>query len=195
VYANLDVKEPPEVSWEDQYGRMDQQDVLVESGVDWSKVEYDFTWAKEGHFNWKLMQDNYNEVILSLLVHTHQFLTYLLVLPLLPNPPRRRGHHKPRDIPRRPRLTRLLHRPFLPAQRIPHLSVRQHSVYRPLSHLDIPRWPFLTESRHRLHAPHAHYTDRADYVQTRIRCISAEYACCYYRSSSKDGRFLSAGYR
>jgi hypothetical protein len=65
VYANLDVKEPPEVSWEDQYGVMDQQDVLVESGVDWSKVEYDFTWAKEGHFNWKLMQDNYNEVILS----------------------------------------------------------------------------------------------------------------------------------
>lgn len=76
MYANLDVKEPPEVSWEDQYEGMDQQDVLVESGVDWSKVEYDFTWAKEGHFNWKLMQDNYNEVILSLLVHTHQFLTF-----------------------------------------------------------------------------------------------------------------------
>lgn len=67
VYVNLDASEKPEVSWEDQYGEMDQQKVLLESGIDWSKVEYDFTWTSEGKFNWKLMQDNYNEVGAALL--------------------------------------------------------------------------------------------------------------------------------
>lgn len=62
VYVNMEAKEMPEVSWESQYGAMDQQEVLVHAGVDWDKVEYDFTWTKEGNFNWKLMQDNYNEV-------------------------------------------------------------------------------------------------------------------------------------
>lgn len=66
VYVNLDAKETPDVSWEAQYGRMDEQGVLVSSGVDWDAVEYDFTWVKEGNFNWKLMQDNYNEVSRSL---------------------------------------------------------------------------------------------------------------------------------
>ena len=62
VYVNLDAKGIPDISWESQYGGMDQQEVLISAGVDWDKVEYDFTWTKEGHFNWKLMQDNYNEV-------------------------------------------------------------------------------------------------------------------------------------
>lgn len=62
VYVNLDAGLVPEISWEQQYGSLDRQDVLVESGVDWDAVEYDFTWSKEGAFNWKLMQDNYNEV-------------------------------------------------------------------------------------------------------------------------------------
>lgn len=81
VYVNLDANEQPEVSWEEQYGDMDQQKVLLESGIDWTKVEYDFTWTAEGQFNWKLMQDNYNEVWifgkLPLLV-----LTFALVLSL-----------------------------------------------------------------------------------------------------------------
>lgn len=62
VYVNLDAGLVPEISWEQQYGSLDQQDVLKDSGVDWDAVEYDFTWTKEGAFNWKLMQDNYNEV-------------------------------------------------------------------------------------------------------------------------------------
>ena len=57
VYMNLNAKEIPDVSWEAQYGEMDQQDVLASSGIDWDAVEYDFTWVKEGNFNWKLMQD------------------------------------------------------------------------------------------------------------------------------------------
>jgi hypothetical protein len=62
VYVNLDAKEVPEISWESQYAQMDKQDVLALSGIDWDAVEYDLTWIKEGKFNWKLMQDNYNEV-------------------------------------------------------------------------------------------------------------------------------------
>ncbi|KAH6709162.1 Rieske [2Fe-2S] domain protein [Leptodontidium sp. MPI-SDFR-AT-0119] len=69
VYVNLDASEEPTVSWEDQYGNMDQQKVLVESGIDWTKVEYDFTWTAEGNFNWKLMQDNYNECYHCLTAH------------------------------------------------------------------------------------------------------------------------------
>jgi phenylpropionate dioxygenase-like ring-hydroxylating dioxygenase large terminal subunit len=62
VYANLDARPEPEIAWKAQYGGLDEQDVLVHSGVDWDAVEYDFTWIKDGKFNWKLMQDNYNEV-------------------------------------------------------------------------------------------------------------------------------------
>jgi phenylpropionate dioxygenase-like ring-hydroxylating dioxygenase large terminal subunit len=62
VYVNLDAKGTPDVSWESQYGTLDQQEVLVSSGVDWNSVEFDLTWTKEGQFNWKLMQGNYNEV-------------------------------------------------------------------------------------------------------------------------------------
>ena len=65
VYANLDAKESPDVSWESQYGAIDRQKVLTSSGVDWDSVEFDLTWTKEGQFNWKLMQDNYNEVQLA----------------------------------------------------------------------------------------------------------------------------------
>lgn len=66
VYINMDSNEKPEASWEQQYGKLDQQKVLVESGIEWTKVEYDFTWTSEGNFNWKLMQDNYNEVRVSI---------------------------------------------------------------------------------------------------------------------------------
>jgi len=69
VYVNLDAKAQPDVSWEKQYAQMDQQKVLVESGIDWSKVEYDFTWTSEGRYNWKLMQENYNECYHCLTAH------------------------------------------------------------------------------------------------------------------------------
>lgn len=62
VYVNLDAKEIPNVTWESQYADMDKQDSLASSSIDWNGVEYDFIWTKEGRFNWKLMQDNYNEV-------------------------------------------------------------------------------------------------------------------------------------
>ena len=68
VYINLDTNPEPEISWEDQCGQLDRQDVLTHSGIDWDAVEYDFTWTKDGKFNWKLMQDNYNGVRIDLVV-------------------------------------------------------------------------------------------------------------------------------
>jgi phenylpropionate dioxygenase-like ring-hydroxylating dioxygenase large terminal subunit len=61
VYVNLDAAPVPEVSWESQYHGLDVQEALLDSGINWDAVEYDRTWAKEGDFNWKVMQDNYNE--------------------------------------------------------------------------------------------------------------------------------------
>ncbi|KEF59059.1 uncharacterized protein A1O9_03902 [Exophiala aquamarina CBS 119918] len=69
VYVNLDASRVPEISWEQQYGSLDRQEVLKTSGVDWDGVEYDFTWSKEGAFNWKIMQDNYNECYHCLTAH------------------------------------------------------------------------------------------------------------------------------
>lgn len=62
VYVNLDANPDPAISWGSQYGDLDRQQVLLNSGIDWDKVEYDFTWTNDGAFNWKVMQDNYNEV-------------------------------------------------------------------------------------------------------------------------------------
>ncbi|KIW30024.1 uncharacterized protein PV07_05803 [Cladophialophora immunda] len=61
IYVNLDARPVPELAWEEQYGDLDTQAALQNSGVDWDKVEFDFSWSKEGHFNWKVMQDNFNE--------------------------------------------------------------------------------------------------------------------------------------
>lgn len=77
VYVNLDSRTTPEISWESQYGDIDRQDVLTSAKVDWDAVEYDFTWTKDGQFNWKLMQDNYNEAseITSVVSHLIAELT------------------------------------------------------------------------------------------------------------------------
>ncbi|KAK5274039.1 hypothetical protein LTR99_000705 [Exophiala xenobiotica] len=69
VYVNLDASPEPEISWHAQYGQLDSQERLVSSGIDWDAVEYDFTWTKDGAFNWKVMQDNYNECYHCLIAH------------------------------------------------------------------------------------------------------------------------------
>ncbi|KAJ9609477.1 hypothetical protein H2200_005804 [Cladophialophora chaetospira] len=89
VYVNLDAHPEPEIKWETQYGNLDQQPALLNSGVDWDAVEYDFTWVKEGKFNWKLMQDNYNECYHCLTAHPSVAKTTALdtyyVVPATPN--------------------------------------------------------------------------------------------------------------
>jgi phenylpropionate dioxygenase-like ring-hydroxylating dioxygenase large terminal subunit len=90
VYVNLDAAREPEISWKTQYGDLDQQQVLLDSGVDWDTVEYDRTWVKEGAFNWKLMQDNYNECYHCLTAHpsvakTTSLDTYYVVPSTIPS--------------------------------------------------------------------------------------------------------------
>lgn len=74
IYANLDAANTPETAWSDQYGAMDLEDRFVKSGIDWEKIEYDLTWTQNGEFNWKLMQENYNEVsLICRLIGLRQF--------------------------------------------------------------------------------------------------------------------------
>lgn len=69
VYINMDASSPPSISWSSQYGEMDQQEVLLSSSIDWNNISYDFTWTTSAPFNWKLMQDNYNECYHCLTAH------------------------------------------------------------------------------------------------------------------------------
>lgn len=66
VYVNLDAASPPDVTWNDQFGSMDLEPRFNQSAIDWDNVEYDHTWTEEGAYNWKLMQENYNEVNVDL---------------------------------------------------------------------------------------------------------------------------------
>lgn len=121
VYVNLDTKDTPEVPWEAQYGQIAQQEVLINAGVDWDKVEYDFTWKKEGDFNWKLMQDNYNEVR-NCRWPSNPYLRFT-VLSLSNSPLRCCTNHQPRHILRRTRLSRCVHLPLQRAE-----GLRRHRV-------------------------------------------------------------------
>ncbi|KAK7425513.1 hypothetical protein QQZ08_007954 [Neonectria magnoliae] len=59
VWVNLDAAEQPTLSWEQQFGGVDEQPRL--GNFDMSNYEYDHTWSMEGKFNWKTLIENYNE--------------------------------------------------------------------------------------------------------------------------------------
>lgn len=59
-WINLDAAEKPTLSWEEQFGGVDEQPRL--KNFDMSNYEYDHTWSMEGKFNWKTLIENYNEV-------------------------------------------------------------------------------------------------------------------------------------
>ncbi|KAF2012421.1 ISP domain-containing protein [Aaosphaeria arxii CBS 175.79] len=59
VWINMDSKEVPEVTWEEQFDNVDKQERYKEFNFD----DYDFnhSWTMEGNFNWKILADNFNE--------------------------------------------------------------------------------------------------------------------------------------
>ncbi|PGH32959.1 hypothetical protein GX50_04241 [[Emmonsia] crescens] len=59
VWVNLDAKEVPSVSWEEQCGAVDAQERL--GAFEMEKYSYDHSWSFEAKYNWKAMVDNYNE--------------------------------------------------------------------------------------------------------------------------------------
>lgn len=61
VWVNLDSATEPEVKWEEQTGGIDTQERL---GIfDMKEYVYDHSWGFKAEYDWKLMVDNYNEVL------------------------------------------------------------------------------------------------------------------------------------
>jgi hypothetical protein len=185
VYVNLDASPEPEISWHAQYGQLDRQERLVNSGIDWNAVEYDFTWTKDGAFNWKVMQDNYNEVSTELFLSlspyppTPRLLLWSAsladiprlipgpVLPLSHRTPGRRQNHQFKHLLRLPQriITRRLHRALQRAQGFFHprvFKLRRHTLRWPLPNPRLPRRAILAQPGHRVYAPHALRADLRD---------------------------------
>lgn len=59
IWVNLDGKSEPEVSWNDEFEGVDQQERCQEFNFD--DYQFDHTWEMTGDYNWKILADNYNE--------------------------------------------------------------------------------------------------------------------------------------
>ena len=59
IWVNLDGKEVPELSWEDEFGGIDRQERYKQFNFD--DYVFDHTWQMDGAYNWKILADNYNE--------------------------------------------------------------------------------------------------------------------------------------
>ncbi|KAF7590986.1 hypothetical protein BBP40_002180 [Aspergillus hancockii] len=59
IWVNLDAKETPEVSWDDDFSKIDLQERF--DGINWDEYSFDHSWELEGEYNWKILADNYNE--------------------------------------------------------------------------------------------------------------------------------------
>jgi phenylpropionate dioxygenase-like ring-hydroxylating dioxygenase large terminal subunit len=59
IWINLDAGKKPEISWEDDFDGIDQQERY--SLYDFNDYVFDHMWQMEGAYNWKILADNYNE--------------------------------------------------------------------------------------------------------------------------------------
>jgi len=59
IWINLDGKQKPEVSWEEDLDGVDSQARLQQ--FQWDQYEFDHVWEIEAAYNWKIAADNYNE--------------------------------------------------------------------------------------------------------------------------------------
>lgn len=59
VWINLDGKEKPEISWNEDFEGVDTQERF--SYYNFDDYQFDHTWEMEGEYNWKILADNYNE--------------------------------------------------------------------------------------------------------------------------------------
>lgn len=60
VFINLDAKEKPDISWEDDFSGSDEQERLKQFNLH-EDYEFDHTWEMTGDYNWKILADNFNE--------------------------------------------------------------------------------------------------------------------------------------
>ncbi|KAF4122454.1 Rieske 2Fe-2S [Geosmithia morbida] len=59
IWVNMDGKETPEVSWEQDFAGVDEQPRFDKYTFD--DYVFDHSWEMEGPYNWKILADNYNE--------------------------------------------------------------------------------------------------------------------------------------
>lgn len=59
VWVNLDGKDEPEVTWEEDFDGIDQQPRYKD--FNFEDYVFDHTWQMDGPYNWKILADNYNE--------------------------------------------------------------------------------------------------------------------------------------
>ena len=59
IWVNLDGKQTPELSWEEELDNIDAQERY--SQYNFADYEFDHFWEMEGAYNWKILADNYNE--------------------------------------------------------------------------------------------------------------------------------------
>ncbi|KAL5117567.1 hypothetical protein ACEQ8H_004460 [Pleosporales sp. CAS-2024a] len=61
IWINMDAKETPEVAFEEHFEDVDVQQRYVDSGINFSDYKLDHTYELDGHYNWKILADNFNE--------------------------------------------------------------------------------------------------------------------------------------
>ncbi|KAH7065966.1 Rieske [2Fe-2S] iron-sulfur domain-containing protein [Paraphoma chrysanthemicola] len=61
VWVNMDASETPEVSFEEHFENVDVQQRFEDSGINFDDYELDHTYQLDGHYNWKILSDNFNE--------------------------------------------------------------------------------------------------------------------------------------
>ncbi|GAM39806.1 hypothetical protein TCE0_034r11646 [Talaromyces pinophilus] len=59
IWVNLEASEKPSVSWEDDFGGVDEQPRMLQ--FDLTEFQFDHQWEMVGDYNWKTLADNYNE--------------------------------------------------------------------------------------------------------------------------------------
>ncbi|KAF3386957.1 Choline monooxygenase [Penicillium rolfsii] len=59
IWVNLDAKAVPEVPWEEHFRDVDKQDRYKAYNFD--NYDLDHTYELDGHYNWKILADNFNE--------------------------------------------------------------------------------------------------------------------------------------
>ncbi|KAF2023453.1 ISP domain-containing protein [Setomelanomma holmii] len=61
IWVNMDASEVPEVPFGEHFEDVDVQQRFTESGIKFDNYELDHTYELEGHYNWKILADNFNE--------------------------------------------------------------------------------------------------------------------------------------
>lgn len=59
IWVNMDSKGVPEISWEDHFRDVDRQERYKAYNFD--NYDFDHSYELDGHYNWKILADNFNE--------------------------------------------------------------------------------------------------------------------------------------